>query len=302
MGETLTIPNLSAEEWAHEALAGVELLYTDLDGTLLGRGGSLLTDHTGAPSSTAAEAAARVNASGLGVSICSGRNRLQLAEISRLLGWDGFLAELGCVAVTSRRSAPEYAIGEWSPRDLIAGENPYEAIIRVGALDTLSSSFPSRIEEHTPHHLNREVTHVLRGNLNVEEARRLLMALALPVDIIDNGIIHPPKTTLDPDIDEVHAYHLVPAGVAKHTMIELDLERRGLVREAAASIGDSATDVDMASATALTALVANALDDKSVLAAAETHDNIVATDARNGAGWAEFADAWMAARNARLRS
>ena len=52
----MTIPLLADIPAALDALSRVEVLYTDLDGTLLGPGGSLLVDGDGAPSAATAEA------------------------------------------------------------------------------------------------------------------------------------------------------------------------------------------------------------------------------------------------------
>ena len=289
------LPALSESPEAIEALSGIELLYTDLDGTLLGRGASLLTDSGGSPAITTAEAIVRLNSTDLKAIICSGRNRLQLSEISRVLGWDGFLAELGCVVVSERGAEPLYFMGMWTGDELMVGETPYEAIVRVGAIEALQEAFPGRVEYHDPHHLNREVTHVLRGGLDASAAQEVLDSLPLPIDIVDNGIIHPPRTSLI-DVEEVHAYHLIPSGATKPQGIALDLERRGLPAKHVAAIGDSATDVAMAEVASVMVLVRNALDDSVVLSSAEKFDNVYAVAGRNGAGWVEFVDAWMAAR------
>jgi len=292
----VTVPLLAKEPAALAALRDVEVLYTDLDGTLLGKGGSVFTDVDGTPSLVVAEAIAELNAAGFTIVPCSGRNRLQLSEITRLLGWRGFLAELGCVIVPDRGAEPLYFIGDWTGEEFEPGETPYEAIERVGAVEALREAFPGRIEYHDPHHLDREVTHVLRGNVDAAAAQRVMDALPIPVAIADNGIIHPPATTLV-GVGEVHAYHLMPKGVRKPRGIRFDLDRRMLQPAQAMSAGDSTSDVAMAEATAMVVLVANALDDPAVLRAAAAHENVYATAGRGGAGWAELAELWMAARS-----
>ncbi|MDP2181031.1 MAG: HAD hydrolase family protein [Actinomycetota bacterium] len=289
------IPLLIDTPSALKALSGTRALYTDLDGTLLGIGGSLLLGADGAASAHTAEAIAQVNAAGLEVIICSGRNRIQTSEIARLLGWRGFIAELGCVIVPDRGAEPTYYLGAWEETMLRPDETPFEAIERVGALAALRREFPGLIENHDPYHLNREATHVLRGHLDREHAQRVLDGLDLPVEILDNGIIHPSRTTLS-GVDEVHAYHLIPAGVTKRDAVAADRARRGLAQADAWSIGDSASDVLMAKETAIGVLVANALDDVRVLEAARSLDNVFATRGHRGDGWAEAADAWLAAR------
>jgi phosphoglycolate phosphatase len=292
----MTIPLLSESPAALEALRGVEVLYTDLDGTLLGLGGSLLIDGSGVPSAATAQAVARVNAAGLKVVITTGRNRLQCAEIARLLGWRGFIAELGCVIVPDRGADPVYLTGDWPDGALENGETPWEAIDRLGAPAALYEAFPGRLEPHAPYHLNREATHMLRGSLDIGAARALLGEFELPVDLVDNGIIRPLATTLSADITEVHAYHLMPAGVAKSDAVAADLARNGLSSAYAAAIGDSSTDVAIADEVGFGVVVANALRDQRVVSAAAQRANVYATRGERGDGWAEFAALWAGAR------
>jgi phosphoglycolate phosphatase len=294
----MTIPMLADSTAAHEALSRVEILYTDLDGTLLGRGGSLLVDADGRPGLATVEAVNAVNLAGLPVVITTGRNRIQCTEISRLMGWRGFIAELGCVMVPERGADPIYFTGDWTADVLASGETPYQRIVRTGAVEVLRRAFPGKLEPHAPYHVNREATLLLRGSLDLAEARRVLGELDVPVEIVDNGVIHPLATGLA-DVAEVHAYHLMPPGVTKAGAIALDLARRGLTREQAAAIGDAATDVGMADSVALGVVVGNALADARVQAAARERDNVYAVTRERGEGWAEFAAAWIAAREAR---
>lgn len=292
------IPYLDEGLGVPGALARASVLFTDLDGTLFAPGGLLLGDAHGAPSVATAEAVVAINRAGLAAVVTTGRNRLQCMELSRVLGWRAFIAELGTVVVHDLTEPPTYFLGTWPEDALLPGETPYEAIVRSGALEELRRSFPGRIEEHAPWHVDREATHVLRGNIDLTEARAALDALELPVFIIDNGIVRAPQNTLV-DVAEVHAYHLVPKGVHKARAIELVLSHRGLERADALAIGDSATDVEMADAVALGVVVRNALDDGRVLAEAARRDNVVVTRKERGEGWAELAHAWVAARRGR---
>lgn len=292
----MTTAHHPLSEYPNDALARAEILYTDLDGTLLARGGSILADAQGAPSAVTATAIARLNAAGLPVVMCSGRNQLQLFEMARLLGWSGFIAEVGCVIVPERGAEPVYYTGEWPQDALRANETPFEAIARVGALDVLWDAFPGTIEHHTPYDQHREATYVLRGNVDIATVSERLGSLELPVALIDNGIIHPPTTTLS-NVTEVHAYHLLPAGVSKASAVAHDLERRGLTRDQALSIGDSVTDIAMAASVGLGVLVANALQDPRVCETLEhAPGRTASTQHARGEGWAELANAWLAAR------
>lgn len=287
------IPFLDESPEAAPVLAAADTLFTDLDGTLLGRGASILADGEGRPSLDAVTAIARLNAAGLRVVMCSGRNARQLRESSRLLGWSDFIAELGCIRSYDRGARVVYDIGEWPDDATLPGETPCEAIVRVGAVDLLRRTYPGLVEYHDPWHLDREVTHILRGNLPIAEAQAVLDTLPLPITIVDNGIVHPPHHGLT--CTEIHAIHLVPSGTSKHRAISAYLSDRGATREKAIAIGDSATDVDMADATALMVCVRNGLDDPLLLARARGRTDVRATRAAHGSGWAELAAAWLAA-------
>jgi hypothetical protein len=278
-----------------EALARVEVLYTDLDGTLLGRGASVLRDDTGEPTLDTARAIVDVNRAGLSVVLVSGRNFIQLAEDSRLLGWTDFIGEVGALRSTGRDRHVEYNLGDWPEDAVPEGMTPYEAILEAGALDMLETAFPGRIERHVPWDSDRVVTFILRGNVEIEEAQAVLDQVELPVEIVDNGIIHPVNHTLS-DVERIHAYHLVPKGTSKVRAIRDDLAARGLGPERAAAIGDSCADLAMAEAVGVMVVVANGLDAPEVRTRLEGLPNGVATRLRQGHGWAEFADAWLAAR------
>lgn len=292
------LPRLADSPLAASVLARASVLYTDLDGTLLGRGGSILADENGTPTTVTAEAIAAVNAAELPVVMVSGRNAKQLMELARAVGWRDYLAELGAVRVTDRGREVAYELGEW-PADALTDERtPYQTIEDMGAVRLLAEAFPGRIEYHTPYDLDRLATHILRGEIDAAEAQALLDTLPLPVRFVDNGLIHPPVHGLS-GVERIHAYHLVPAGVSKHAAIRTDLAHRGLAPADAIAIGDSLADLEMAEAVGLLVLVANALDQPAIAEAAARIPNAVVTDGRQGAGWAQLTRAWVGARAGR---
>jgi hydroxymethylpyrimidine pyrophosphatase-like HAD family hydrolase len=259
----------------------------------------LVADAQGAPSTTTIEAIVALNRAGLTVVPVSGRTRLQLTELVRLLGWTDFIGEVGSVLVHGAGPGRRviYNTAEW-PAHLLGGEaTPYDLIRDSGALTALQSAFPGRIEYHTPWHQDREASHLLRGCLDVAEAQEVLDALDLPVSLLDNGRVHPPTHGLA-CLELVHAYHLVPRGVSKTQAIALDLVQRGLSADQAAAIGDSVTDLAMADGVALMALVDNAFESASVVQALaeKPSDRVVRLAGSRGDGWAQFARAWLAAR------
>lgn len=280
-----------------DTLGHVRILYTDLDGTLLGPGGTLLVDGDGTPSINAAAAMVEVNRAGLPVVIVSGRSRVQLMEVGRLCGWNDFIAEAGAVrthwdGITRHITydTPFWPAG--MPRE---GRSVFDEIAESGAYEALAVTFPGRIEYHDPWHLHRDATHVLRGCLPFDEAQAVLDGLELPLDLVDNGLVRRRHHGLTCS-EQIHAYHIVPKGVSKKRAIELDLAARGLHPRQAAMIGDSLADLECAGAVGLMALVENALDQKGVAEALEAHENVALVRGKRGDGWAHFVRAWMSAR------
>jgi HAD superfamily hydrolase (TIGR01484 family) len=296
---TDTLTRLADASWVPAFLSSAEVLYTDLDGTLLGRGGSIVTDADGKPDATAARAVAMVNAAGLPVVMVSGRNVKQLLELARLLGWRDYIAEVGTVRVHDRGAAFHYELGDWTP-GLVedVAETPYEIITNSGAVETLFSAFPGKLEYHTPYDRDRLVTHALRGQVDMVAAQAILDTFVLPLAIVDNGVIHPMRHTLT-DVTRVHAYHVMPKGVTKVHALEADIAERGLTTSQAMAVGDSVTDLAMAPAVGMLAIVRNALDQAELAEAAVGVENLVITDERSGRGWDELARAWISAREGR---
>jgi hypothetical protein len=292
------VPLLASDPRALDALSRVRVLYTDLDGTLVAKGGSVLADASAAPSTLVAEAIVALNRAALAVVPISGRGRIQLRELTQLLGWDGYIAEAGGIIVHGTGLDFEARIdcGTWPDDALPEGVTPFEAINNARAAETLMETLPGRIEHYAPWQLDREVSLLLRGCLEVAEGQAVLDTLPLPLDFVDNGMLRSYGTLTCRDMSP-HAYHVVPRGVSKTRAIELDLEWRGLTREQAAAIGDSATDLEMAEAVGVMALVENAFASAGVLAGLERapRDNVWRTAGERGEGWAEFARAWLSA-------
>ena len=290
------VPYLDESQGLRDALRSARLLYTDLDGTLIARGGCVLADADGEPSTRVAEAIVSAKKAGIRIVPVSGRGRLQLLELTRLLGWQDFIAEAGGVIVHGNGEGAQtiFNIGEWDEATLEPGQTPYEIIEDSGALEILAEVFPGRIEYHAPWHENREITHVLRGCVDRSRAQAVLDDVSPSIDFVDNGIVRNRGKLRC--VGEPHAYHLVPRGVSKAGAILADLARRGLGPQDAVAIGDSASDLGMAEAVGTLVLVGNAFDSTGVTTALETGSfaNVVRTAGQRGDGWAELINAWIA--------
>lgn len=291
--------SLTADARLLDTLSRVRVLYTDLDGTLLAKGGCMLADAEGAPSTVVAEAIVELNRAGLTVVPISGRGRLQLVELVRLLGWDSFIAEAGAVIQRGVGADAEviYNNAGW-PASVLADTTPHDVIERSGAYELLVEAFPGLLEYHAPWHTGREATHLLRGCIDADAAQLVIDDIDPPIGILDNGMVRNRGTLLCAYGEQPHAYHLVPKGVSKAQSIELDLAARGLGPEHAAAIGDSATDIEMADAVSAMVLVSNAFDSPGVRNAVTRceRDNVWRTDGCRGDGWAQFARLWLSAQ------
>jgi phosphoglycolate phosphatase len=262
------------------------VLFSDVDGTLVGRGGSLLAGFDGTPTLAAAEALLAAHRADLSIVLVSGRPQAKLREVARVLGIRDAIAELGTVLVVDGDA--ELLWGE-VPRDV--GDSPADALDRSGALGWLLDRYRGRLEPHEPLPQDRQGTILLRGQLDVAEAAATLADGGYPwASLVDNGRFNRPFSHLGPG--RTHAYHLAPAGVTKATAAHRYLERRGLTAEHAAAIGDAPSDLELADVVGAMILVAN-----GAWAADERRDVIV-TEGSAGDGWAEAVTALLARKAA----
>src|SRR4051812_27503410 len=107
----------------------VDVLYVDLDGTLLGPSGSILEGVGGAPTLDGVRALEACRDAGVEVVPMSGRTRRAMAEIARLLGLGSYVCELGACVVLD--GAPHWLTGELAASGEHGGA--HELIERSGA-------------------------------------------------------------------------------------------------------------------------------------------------------------------------
>jgi phosphoglycolate phosphatase len=268
----------------------VRRVYTDLDGTLVGPGGSLFA-HPGGVTGEAAAALVDLSRASIGMVLVSGRTQDQVREAARTLGADGYIAEIGGLVV-HREGRDEVVTRDRGP--FTGRGTPFEAIQRSGAAGLLLTVYPGLLEPHTPWaSLPRECSVLLRGNLPVDEANRYLERSGNGwLEMLDNGIISAaPGRFPGLEIDEVHAYHLVPRGVSKASGIALDRARAGLSPDECIAIGDSASDVAVAPQVGAVFVVANG---EQAVAGLSLAENVYLMDRSHGLGFADavkpFAD------------
>ncbi len=218
--------------------AAVKVLYVDVDGTLVGPGGDLFWGE----STRIADALVRARRAGLAVVPVSGRGRVQVFELCRLLGLPRGVAELGCVHVEGHQV--RYELGPFP----FTGQTPVEAMHAQGAV---AAARALGLEPHEPWNEGRVATYLLRGRVEVAEADAALAAAGFGwCRLLDNGAL--------PRRPGAHAYHLAPAGTGKPFGVRADRAHHGIAPEEAAYVGDSPSDLACGPEVGRLWLVANA--------------------------------------------
>jgi hydroxymethylpyrimidine pyrophosphatase-like HAD family hydrolase len=248
----------------------IRCVYTDLDGTLLGRGASLFRDADGNFTLLPARALEACHRAGVEVVIKSGRRKAQVMEDARLLGQSSYIYEVGCGLHVD---GEDTFLGELRPRE---GQTVWQQIDESGAPRLLLERYEGRLEPHAPWHLERQFSHLLRGLVDVDEANALLPD---NLRLVDNGDISPKETLLGLE-GPPHAYHLIPRGASKAAAVAAHMRARGYTREECMAVGDSVEDMGVADHVGRFFLVANA----KVRAAG---DNVEVTEGANGEGFYE---------------
>jgi HAD superfamily hydrolase (TIGR01484 family) len=228
-------------------------VYTDLDGTMLGQGASLLRDAEGSFSSLAVRALEVCHRAGVEVVIKSGRRKAQVYEDARLIGQPAYIYEMGCGLVDG--SEEVFLTGDLQPRE---DATVHQQIERSGAPQLLLESFPGRLEDHAPWHTDRLFSHLFRGHVDLAQAHAVLEQHGHEnLRLVDNGVTGRRSETLVPDV--VHVYHLIPRSAGKANAVAAHMRRRGLLPEQVIAIGDSRGDLEVAGVVGRFYLVANAL-------------------------------------------
>jgi len=266
-------------------------VYCDLDGTLLGREGSLLHDGEGGVSLLGPRAIEACHRAGAELVIYSGRRQAQVREDARLLGSSSYIFEVGCGLVIDGEE--EYLTDGLQP----GASTIYAQIEERGAPALLLERFRGRLEYHDPWHRDREVSHLFRGRVDVDEAGDLLRAEGMgDLRLVDNGAIHRRSPTLE--VEQSHAYHLIPAGSSKGRAVARHMQARGYAPEEVIGIGDSREDLETSAVVGTFWLVGNALRRDPELREAIAGRNVRIAEGEHGAGVYEAVVTTLAERRA----
>ena len=246
----------------------IRAVYTDLDGTLLGSGGSLFRTADGAFTLLAARALEACHRAGAEVVIKSGRRRAQVAEDARLIGQTSYIFEVGTGLMVDGELS--FLTGDLQPEE---GRTVHEQIAATGAPALLLERYAGRLQVHAPFDQHREVSHLFRGRVDAREANRLLAEEGhAGLRLVDNGEIEP----------DIHTFHLIPAGASKAGAVVAHMRARSYEPEQCIAVGDSLEDLDTAAVVGRFFLVANAVVGDAMLPA-----NVERTEAPMSEGFYE---------------
>jgi hydroxymethylpyrimidine pyrophosphatase-like HAD family hydrolase len=257
----------------------VRCMYVDLDGTLLGPGGSVLRGADGGYSGLGVRALEACSRAGIEVVIYSGRRQISVYEDARLLGMTAFIFELGCGLVME--GSLQWLTGGVEPSGSLG--TIYAQIEASGGPSLLLERFAGALEYHTPWAIGREVSHLFRGNVSVREAGAALCEAGLSwLRLVDNGVVSEHSM---PGSPPVHAYHLIPAAASKARAVARHMQARGYAASDCIAVGDSREDMDAAAVVGSFWFVANALErDPSLEALAMSTPGVRVATESFGAG------------------
>jgi phosphoglycolate phosphatase len=260
----------------------VGCIYTDLDGTMLGRGASILRDARGEFSLLAIRALEACHRAGVEVVIKSGRRKAQVYEDARLIGQRAYIYEMGCGLVDGAEEV--FLTGALQPRP---DRTVYQQVADSGAPELLLEAYRGRLEYHTPWHEDRQFSHLFRGEVDAAEVDALLREHGHDdLKLVDNGITERRSPSLR--VDVVHTYHMIPRGSGKAPAVAAHMRRRALRPEQCVAIGDSRGDIEVADVVGRFFLVANGVAaDSGIRAVIGGRTNVTITDEAMSGGFYE---------------
>lgn len=263
------------------------IVYTDLDGTMVGPRGSFF--HTAGRELTDSPAGALLDLhrSGIPLVLVSGRTHAQLLEAGRVFAVDGHVAELG--SLVSWDGGRETHLLTGALPDEHEGRTPMDVLAELGVVDALVAEHPGQLEWHAPWHATHAADALLRGWVDTVAVDGWLAERGWGwLTVKDNGRV--PRTsrmTLADHEGDPHVYHLMPRGIDKGAAITWDLARRGIDPVDAVAVGDSVSDLEMAPAVGRLWITANGAAVPGMTGAIAALTNVTVTDAPMGEGWAQ---------------
>src|SRR3954447_9267810 len=111
------------------------IVYTDLDGTMVGPRGSFWHTAGGSVTAVPATTLLELHRAGVPLVLVSGRTPRQLIEAGRIFAADGLIAELGALVAWDGGRRPHLLPGELPAA--YAGRTPMEVMAELGLVEEL---------------------------------------------------------------------------------------------------------------------------------------------------------------------
>ncbi len=263
------------------------IVYTDLDGTMVGPRGSFW--HTADRSLThdPADSLLALHRAGIPLVLVSGRTFEQVVEAARIFAGDGAIAELGATVAWDGGRHVHRLAGDFPAE--YGDHTPMQVMTELGVVEQLAAAHPGQLEWHAPWHATHDTDALLRGRVDPLAVDAWLAERGLGwLTLKDNGALPAAsRFGLDADPRPPRVYQLMPRGITKGAAIEWDLERSGLTPDDAVAIGDSVSDLDMAPAVGRLWITANGAGVDGMAQRLAAVPNVAVTDAPMGEGWAQ---------------
>lgn len=263
----------------------MKTIYVDVDGTIVGKNGSLLHNHLGEETTASFEGIKLAHDNDCEIIITTGRDIHRAADFVRILGLQKVIAELGCVIRTTETDV--FNFGEANKYfDFEKNETSELHKQVIEASEFLVEQFPGQVQIHSEYNRGQVATTMLRGNIDESKANELMKDKWPYLEIHANG--HGMFRRTMPGVENVLIYHLAPIGVTKAGGIEFDQKLRGLNVENCFMIGDGLADLVVSPFVNKVYVPVNGVQsDTNSKAYANTHDNVVILENSHNEGFLE---------------
>lgn len=263
----------------------MKTIYVDVDGTIVGKNGSLLHNHLGEDSSASIEGVRMAHENDCEIIIATGRDLHRAADFVRVLGLQKVIAELGCVIRTKDEDVFNFGqANKYFDFKKVTPEEFHKNV--VAASEFLAQQFPGHLELHNEYNRGQFATTMLRGNVDEKKANELLKDKWPYLEIHANG--HGMFRRTMPGVDNVLIYHLAPIGVTKAGGIQFDQKLRGLEIKDCFMIGDGFADLVVSPYVNKVYVPINGIEsDANSKEYAQTHDNVVVLENSHNEGFLE---------------
>lgn len=267
-----------------DGIRDLKVIYTDLDGTFFNDQGCIIKDAEEKYYFDALKLLSNIKQKGWELMLVSGRNKYQLRYNAQMIGVENYISELGSELVYNLGKEVHVTFDDNKECfDITYGGKD---LIRI--IDLLTKGFPGKIESRMEWSRYRSYNALFFGEIDLRRANGLLQREGYKgLVLVDNGFSK--LMELDLDVDRLHIYNLMPAGVTKASGVMLDKKLRNLKKENCIALGDSLEDLKMAGEVKYFFLMKNALEHREELEEELVkYDNVYITEEIMNRGWNEI--------------